>query len=81
MVAKFNKNHDLGMELLFYVMFYCVILLYSSTCHERTPLGPGKCPYMTGGRSSEGRAGSKYTSDDYHHLSDTHTEYMHCHKL
>ena len=28
---------------------------YSSTCHERTLSGPGKCPYMTGGHSLEGR--------------------------
>ena len=50
---------------------------YSSTCHERTPSGPGKsvrtlqvaahqrdgwarqkCPYIAGGRSSEGRMGT-----------------------
>ena len=34
------------------------IIMYSCTCHERTPSGPGKkCPCMTGGRKSGGRAG------------------------
>ena len=33
------------------------VTLYSSTCHERTPSGPGKCPYNAGGRSSEGLMG------------------------
>ena len=38
---------------------------YSSTCHERTPSGPGKCPYMTGGHSSEGRVGGAKRNTPY----------------
>ena len=63
--------------------------VYSSTCHERTPgLGPRqKCPYVTGGRSSEGRVGgtkrnrSTPCTSTFTTTSAIHTEYniMHCH--
>ena len=57
---------------------------HSSTCHERTPSGPGK-GVCTGGRSSEGRVGGAKCNTPctttFITTSDIHTEYnvMHCH--
>ena len=68
---------------------WALLFNYSSTCHERTPSGPGKSvrTLQVAARSSQGRTGRRGTPNIIHlaivhntiTTSDIPNEYTHCH--